>query len=135
MNSRSTPFQKLHSPLGNGFAQSPQAARASPQPESTIHPGGLYNRRHWQEACLKRIFVILTFGVLAFPTLQAQQKPPCATAGTNNAFLGIQTVRLWPGDAPQAKASACEDTPALTILDPQPGHANGSAVVVFPGGA
>ena len=84
---------------------------------------------------MKRIFVILTFGVLAFPTLQAQQKPPCATAGTNNAFLGIQTVRLWPGDAPQAKASACEDTPALTILDPQPGHANGSAVVVFPGGA
>jgi acetyl esterase/lipase len=63
------------------------------------------------------------------------QKAPCAVAGENNSFLGIQTVRLWPGDAPQAKGTACEDTPTLTILDPQHGHANGSAVVVLPGGA
>ncbi|MDE3063301.1 MAG: alpha/beta hydrolase [Acidobacteriota bacterium] len=65
----------------------------------------------------------------------AQQKEPCAQPGTDNAYLGIQTVRLWPGDAPQAKGNACEDIPALTIFDPQPGHANGSAVVILPGGA
>jgi acetyl esterase/lipase len=63
------------------------------------------------------------------------QNDPCATPGTNNAFLGIQTVRLWPGDAPEAKGKACEDTPALTLFEPQPGHGNGSAVVVLPGGA
>jgi acetyl esterase/lipase len=63
------------------------------------------------------------------------QKAPCAVPGENNTFLGIQTVRLWPGDAPQAKGTACEDTPTLTILEPQHGHANGSAVVVLPGGA
>ena len=63
------------------------------------------------------------------------QKDPCAAPGENDAFLGIQTVRLWPGKAPQARGMACEDTPTLTILDPQPGHANGSAVVVVPGGA
>jgi acetyl esterase/lipase len=63
------------------------------------------------------------------------QKQPCATAGNNNDFLGIQTVRLWPGDAPQAKGKACEDTPTLTIFEPQHGTANGSAVVVLPGGA
>jgi len=63
------------------------------------------------------------------------QKEPCALPGENDAFLGIQTIRLWPGQAPQAKGTACEDTPTLTILDPQPGHANGSAVVVLPGGA
>jgi acetyl esterase/lipase len=63
------------------------------------------------------------------------QKMPCATAGNNNDFLGIQTIRLWPGDAPQAKGKACEDTPTLTILEPQNGHGNGSAVVIFPGGA
>jgi acetyl esterase/lipase len=63
------------------------------------------------------------------------QKDPCPVPGTNNAYLGIQTIRLWPGEAPQAKGTACEDTPTLTILDPQPGHANGSAVVVLPGGA
>jgi acetyl esterase/lipase len=57
----------------------------------------------------------------------------CTTAGTNNAFLGIQTVKLWPGDAPQAKGKACEDTPTLTVFTPQ-GAGNGSAVIVFPGG-
>ncbi len=63
------------------------------------------------------------------------QKEPCSTAGEDNAFLGIVTIRLWPGDAPQAKGNACEDTPTLTILAPQQGHENGSAVVVLPGGA
>lgn len=63
------------------------------------------------------------------------QKDPCALAGENNSFLGIRTIRLWPGEAPQAKGTACEDTPTLTIFDPQPGHENGSAVVVLPGGA
>ena len=37
----------------------------------------------------------------------------------NNAFLGIQTIRLWPGDAPQAKGKACEDIPTLTIFEPR----------------
>jgi len=63
------------------------------------------------------------------------QKQPCAVPGANNAFLGVQTVRLWPGEAPQAKGTACEDTPTLTIFDPQQGHGTGSAVVVLPGGA
>lgn len=62
------------------------------------------------------------------------QKRPCTTAGENNAWLGIQTIRLWQGDAPEAKGKACEDIPTLTIFDPQSGHGNGSAVVVLPGG-
>jgi acetyl esterase/lipase len=76
-------------------------------------------------------------GVLGFSLgAPAQaQKAPCAVAGQNNAFLGIQTIRLWPGEAPQAKGAACEDTPTLTIFEPQHGHENGSAVVIFPGGA
>ena len=67
-------------------------------------------------------------------SLALAQKEPCATAGENNAFLGIQTIRLWPGDAPQAKGNACEDTPTLTIFEPHPGTATGSAVVILPGG-
>jgi acetyl esterase/lipase len=63
------------------------------------------------------------------------QKEPCAVPGENSSFLGIHTVRLWSGDAPQAKGTACEDIPTLTIFDPQQGHDNGSAVVVVPGGA
>ena len=81
-----------------------------------------------------RLF-ISAFLCLVFCLPASAQKDPCSTPGENNAFLGIQTIRLWSGDAPQAKGSACEDIPTLTILDPQPGHANGSAVVVLPGGS
>ena len=83
---------------------------------------------------MKQLFALVVLG-LAFSSSAQAQKEPCATAGMNNDFLGIQTVRLWPGDAPQAKGTACEDTPTLTIFSPRHGNANGSAVVIFPGGA
>jgi acetyl esterase/lipase len=80
------------------------------------------------------VYGLLAVILLAGGIASAQQQP-CATAGENNAWLGIQTIRLWPGDAPQAKGSACEDVPTLTVFEPQMGRSNGSAVVVFPGGA
>lgn len=60
---------------------------------------------------------------------------PCAVAGQDNAFLSIKTYNLWPGKAPEAHGDACEDIPTITEFDPQPGTANGSAAVIFPGGA
>src|ERR1035437_9963573 len=83
---------------------------------------------------MRQILAIVTVGMLA-ASVALPQKLPCATAGDDNAFLGIQTIRLWPGDAPEAKGKACEDTPTLTIFEPQHGHDNGAAVVVLPGGA
>jgi acetyl esterase/lipase len=83
---------------------------------------------------MRRIFALLVVVLLALGLALAQQEP-CAVAGTNNDFLGIQTIRLWPGDAPQAIGKACEDTPTLTIFEPAHGHGNGSAVVILPGGA
>ena len=59
------------------------------------------------------------------------QHHTCATAGNDNGFLNIQTIRLWPGDAPQAKGTTCDDIPTLTILGPRTGTANGSAVIVL----
>jgi acetyl esterase/lipase len=73
--------------------------------------------------------------VLLTSSLAHAQTLPCAAVGTNNDFLGIQTIRLWPGDAPEAKGKACEDIPTLTILDPPGPRGNGSAVIVLPGGA
>lgn len=83
---------------------------------------------------MKQLYAVLAVALLATPAALAQ-KEPCAIPGENNAFLGIETVRLWPGDAPQAKGKECEDTPTLTIFEPQNGHDNGSAVVVLPGGS
>ncbi len=75
------------------------------------------------------------FAVVFFSgSLALAQAPSCATPGTDNAFLGIQTIRLWPGPAPDAKGNSCYDVPALTIFEPQPGAANGSAVIILPGG-
>lgn len=83
---------------------------------------------------MKPYLAIAAAAALLYPSVQAQTAQACATPGTDNAFLGIKTIRLWPGDAPQAKGNQCEDIPTLTEVDPQFGMANGSAVVIFPGG-
>lgn len=85
-------------------------------------------------AWMRRLSLAVTIALLMGALAQAQ-KDPCARPNDNNAFLGIQTVRLWAGDAPEAKGKACEDIPTLTIFEPQHGHDNGSAVIIFPGGA
>jgi len=82
---------------------------------------------------MKRLWLVC-FVVAAVAVAAQAPKDPCAVPGQDNDFLGIQTVRLWPGDAPQARGNACEDIPTLTIFEPQTGHDNGSAVVIFPGG-
>lgn len=83
---------------------------------------------------MKQFFALLATVVLCCTAATAQLSP-CTTAGTNNAFLGVETIRLWPGAAPQSKGDACDDIPTLTVFDPHPGTGNGSAVVIFPGGA
>lgn len=84
---------------------------------------------------MRKIIALCAVGILLCLSSAAQRMDSCTTAGTNNAWLGIETIRLWPGDAPQAKGKACEDVPALTMFGPQPGQGNGSAVVVLPGGS
>jgi acetyl esterase/lipase len=82
---------------------------------------------------MKQFFASLIAASLAISA--HAQLANCATPGTDNNFLGIQTIRLWPGTPPEAKGDTCNDIPALTILGPREGTANGSAVIVFPGGA
>ena len=83
---------------------------------------------------MRAFFAVLAVTLLACGPVRAQ-KEPCAMAGNNNEFLGIQTIRLWPGNAPEAKGKACEDTPTLTVFEPAKNQENGSAVVILPGGA
>ncbi|HTB96168.1 MAG TPA: hypothetical protein VK716_04110, partial [Terracidiphilus sp.] len=83
---------------------------------------------------MRRLSLALTISLMMSAAALAQNEP-CARTSEDNAFLGIQTVRLWANDAPQAKGKSCEDIPTLTIFEPQHGHDNGSAVIIFPGGA
>lgn len=85
---------------------------------------------------MKKLLMLIVLGIAAsMAQAQKQEEAPCATPGESNPFLGVQTIRLWAGPAPDARGTACQDIPTLTIFDPQPGHENGSAVVIFPGGA
>ncbi|MGA3131526.1 MAG: alpha/beta hydrolase [Terracidiphilus sp.] len=84
---------------------------------------------------MRQFFAFLIAASLALPAAGQAQTVSCATPGTNNAFLGIETIRLWPGTAPEAKGATCDDIPALTLIEPRKGTSNGSAVIVFPGGA
>ncbi|MGA2753300.1 MAG: alpha/beta hydrolase [Terracidiphilus sp.] len=87
---------------------------------------------------MKQLFAFLIAApILALAAIPAAhgQTAHCATPGTDNAFLGIQTIRLWPGTPPQAKGDTCNDIPALTVFSPRQGAGNGSAVIIFPGGA
>ncbi|HUV70349.1 MAG TPA: alpha/beta hydrolase [Terracidiphilus sp.] len=83
---------------------------------------------------MRTVLAFLAAALLATTAAHAQLSP-CATAGNDNGFLNIQTIRLWPGPAPQARGNACEDIPTLTIVNPRKGSANGSAVIILPGGA
>lgn len=82
---------------------------------------------------MKKFLALVTLGLLAGSMMVAQE-PSCGTPGTDNAFLGIQTIRLWQGAAPEAKGDGCYDIPTLTIFEPHPGTGNGSAVIILPGG-
>jgi len=103
---------------------------------------------------MKQFFALLIAApIVALAAISAAhaQTAKCATIGTDNAFLGIQTIRLWPGTPPGDKTQGagtspattstergsepCSDIPALTIFGPRGGTGNGSAVVIFPGGA
>ena len=64
---------------------------------------------------------------LALPA--AAQTVSCATPGTDNAFLGIQTIRLWPGNRARSQGRTLRrHSHANAVFDPRQGYGNGSAV-------
>lgn len=47
----------------------------------------------------------------------------------------FESYHIWPGRAPGAKSDLAEETPTLTVMRPQGGQTNGTAVIIAPGGA
>jgi acetyl esterase/lipase len=56
-------------------------------------------------------------------------------AAVIDSGLNIHTVELWPGGAPGQQGNAPSDVPAVSVFAPRKGKANGTAVVIAPGGA
>jgi acetyl esterase/lipase len=69
--------------------------------------------------------------------VSAQQAPVPAktTPVSEDTFLGTATYRLYDGDAPGAVGKSDLDVPTITVFRPQPRTANGTAIVIAPGGA
>jgi acetyl esterase/lipase len=84
----------------------------------------------------RMILALGVVGVLTTGVAAAQQAPaPAGLPVTDDTFLGITTYRLWSGDAPGATGTSELDVPTLTWFRPHRGTANGTAVVIAPGGA
>lgn len=79
--------------------------------------------------------VLFASAAIICPAQANKANESCTETNATNTYLGISTIRLWQGNAPEAKGTTCDDIPTLSVLRPQPGHENGSAVIVFPGGA
>ncbi len=58
----------------------------------------------------------------------------CLLAVRAAAGQEVTEVALWPGGAPGAVGEAESDRPRLFVHTPAEGRANGSAIVIFPGG-
>jgi acetyl esterase/lipase len=54
---------------------------------------------------------------------------------SREAFLELETYRLWKGPVPASSGASPNEVPTVTVFRPQKGYANGSAVIVAPGGA
>lgn len=70
----------------------------------------------------------------------AQVAQPSLTATVpglvqEDRFMATAVYRLWEDDAPDAEGQGERDVPTLTWLKPHHSTANGSAVIIAPGGA
>lgn len=73
--------------------------------------------------------------ILSSLGLRAQSAANSSDLASFENKFDIQIVRLWDGPAPGAKGTDAIDVPTLTVFYPQKNTANGTAVVLCPGGA
>ncbi len=79
-------------------------------------------------------FLFVSFITPHLLSAQALQ-PDSIRSSPTDEFLDVKTLRLWAGPAPGGLGESVSDVPTLTVLLPQPGSENGTAVIVAPGGA
>jgi acetyl esterase/lipase len=88
------------------------------------------------KSLLAPIVVVSVLSILA--TSQAQPALPSTHPPKQYELVQqkFESYRLWPARAPGAQGDQDDETPTLTVVRPlQGGPANGTAVIVAPGGA
>lgn len=82
-----------------------------------------------------RRFAAALSALVAAAAGPAPAQAPLRADGQLPEALRVDTFRLWPGRAPRAGSDAAAETPRLTVFRPFGSKANGTAVVIAPGGA
>jgi acetyl esterase/lipase len=78
---------------------------------------------------------VLMFLLAAGPvTAQEVQAIDASAVPARDAFLAIETYRLWPQRAPRAGGDGDDETPTITVFRPTQYADTGTAIVVVPGG-
>lgn len=82
------------------------------------------------------VALMLAAGILSGAPVAGQIPAPASlnTVPMPATALGLKTLRLWDGRAPQATSDEPYEIPTLTLFQPQPGMANGTVMIVAPGG-
>jgi acetyl esterase/lipase len=71
----------------------------------------------------------------AAPAPAAIHRPLTSNATLPEPLHTSDTYRLWTGRAPGAKTDSPKETPTITWFAPPMGRANGTAVIIAPGGS
>lgn len=77
--------------------------------------------------------IAMAAGLVSPHALHAQSDSELS-AIAEDAFFGTRTYRLWQGRAPGAIGDDAAETPTISVVTPREGPANGTAVVLAPGG-
>jgi acetyl esterase/lipase len=83
---------------------------------------------------MRVIMVCAAQGVIALCAHAATNAPLPSDAALPQVLHDADTYRLWAGRAPGTKSDSPQETPTITWFAPPPGRANGTAVIIAPGG-
>jgi acetyl esterase/lipase len=88
----------------------------------------------WAGVRRSAVLVSVCLGLWGSPLVAQPARSGPPSDASLPAALKPDTYRLWAGRAPGASSDAPGETPLLTVYRPQADRANGSAVVIAPGG-
>lgn len=79
--------------------------------------------------------IALGVALVTLAAVSAYSQTAAVAPSYSDSFVQVSTIPLWEGKAPGALGENPADIPLLTVFRANQGRANGTAVIVAPGGA